>query len=134
MSNLDFYFTDPEASGEIKNIVFRDCNFECSGQLTFTDCQFLGVNHFTAGIFTVNNCTGNPIYSEVDITIAGDNKLSYQTPNKIVAPKASLKQFVFSEAIEEGEADYDSIFLNKQNSRILSFKRGDGIIFTINLT
>lgn len=134
MENLDFYFNDDQQSGEIKNIVFKDCSFESLAIITFTDCRFEGKNYIKSGSFTFNNCTGTPIYSEVDLTISGTNKIPYETPIKKVATQFSTEQLVFSGTERGVSAEQNSIFLDQDNGNLLSFKDDDDAVFTIDLT
>lgn len=134
MENLDFYFDDDEAVGEIKNIVFKNCSFESLATITFTNCRFEGKNYIKSGNFTFNNCTGTPIYSDVDLTISGINKILYETPTKKVTKQIEIKQIIFSEGIVESEAHNNSIFKDKDNGEVLSYKDNNGDVYTIDIT
>jgi alpha-D-ribose 1-methylphosphonate 5-triphosphate synthase subunit PhnI len=133
MEDLYFYFDNDENTGEIENIIFKNCKFESlGGAIEFINCQFEGLNTFkssTANQFTFTGCYGF-LHGISEIAAA----TPYETMTKKFNPKMISKEYNFSEPITRANAENNSIFLDTDNSNALSFKNSDGDIYTINIT
>lgn len=135
MEDIYFYFDNDGQTGEIKNIIFKNCKFESrGGTIDFTGCQFEGKNYFTAtgdNQFTFTNCKGNSIYSDNPINVTGTFLIPYETPAKKVTPKISLKEIVLSEPITpESGIEPFTIFRDATNDNKLSIIDDNNNIFT----
>lgn len=103
MEDLEFYFDNDGQTGDINNIVFKNCKFYSNGgQITFNNCLFLGGNYFNSygnNEFSFTNCNGEMITTLKTITITGTSFLPYVSPtgfttNYIVADSVRTEKFI----------------------------------------
>ena len=125
MEDLYFYFDNDGQTGEIENIIFKNCKFESrGGTIDFLNCKFEGLNTFestTPNEFSFTSCYG---------TVFGISELSsatpYETMTKKFNPKMISKEYNFSEPITRTAAGTGTFFLDSDNSNRLTYKDTDG--------
>lgn len=123
IEDINFYFDNESQTGEIKNIIFKNCSFYSTGGfLTFTNCRFEGYNYFNSTIdnaYTFINCIGTNIFSQKDVVATGTNILNVQTPTKLF-----IKSKYFYYGLVGAESEYGIRTERMGIDSLMEFKAG----------